>query len=221
MKKNKFITIVTSISAIALVFSLAIAVSAAKAQGNQNQAALQVQQQNQGENTQVQAQVQAQELEGVVENEDGDDNSGKEKGQANAVEKRSAVANFVQSLKDVADRQPGGIGEQVRVVAAEQQASAERTTKAMEQVQARSKIKTFLFGSDYKNLGALRSETVQTRNRLQQLKQTLTGMADGADKTEIQNQIQALEQEQTQIQNFIKVQESKISLFGWLAKMFQ
>jgi hypothetical protein len=142
-------------------------------------------------------------------------------GQERATERRSAVANFVQKLKEVADRQPGVIGDQIRIVAAEQDAAGDRIAKVMGKVEKRSKIKTFLFGSDYKNLGSLRSEMVQTRNRLRQLNQIMENLDNEADKTEIKNQIQALEQERLKIENFITAQESKISLFGWLAKLLQ
>ena len=149
---------------------------------------------------------------------------GKEKqieqqGQINAEQHRSAVANFVQSLLQVADRE-GGIGQQVRVIAQQQNQSASTTIQAMEKVQTRSKIKTFFFGSDYKNLGTLRSEMVQTRNRLEQLDRLIENVQDEGDKTEIQNQIQTLEQEQIKIESFIKSEEGKFSLFGWLIKLF-
>lgn len=137
-------------------------------------------------------------------------------GQITAEEHRSTVANFVQSLLNAADRE-GGIGEQVRVIAQQQNESASTTIQAIEKVQSRSKIKTFLFGSDYKNLGALRSEIVQTRNRIDQLNRLIQNATNTA---EIQAQIQTLEQEQTKIENFIKEQEGKFSLFGWLVKLF-
>ena len=112
----------------------------------------------------------------------------------------------------------GGIGEQVRVIAQQQNDSDATTTKAIEKINSRSKIKTFLIGSDYKNLGALRSEIVKTTNRIDQLNRTIENATDTA---EMQTQIQTLEQEQVKIENFIKAQEGKFSLFGWLAKMFQ
>ena len=90
----------------------------------------------------------------------------------------------------------------------------------MEKVQTRSKIKTFLIGSDYKNLGTLRSEMVQTENRLEQLDKLMENVKNESDKTELQNQRQTLEQEQTKIENFIKENETKFSLFGWLVKLF-
>lgn len=143
-----------------------------------------------------------------------------QKAQINAQTHASTVANFVQSLLQVASGE-GGIGEQVRTIAQQQNQSASTTIEAMEKVQTRNKVQTFLFGSDYKNLGALRSETVQTRNRLQQLTSLMESTQNQADKTELQNQIQILEQEQTKIESFIKAQEGKFSLFGWLVKIFQ
>jgi hypothetical protein len=142
------------------------------------------------------------------------------KNKTKAEEHRNAVANFVQGLLNVADREEGGIGQQVRVIAQQQNDSKNTTTQAIEKVEKRNKIKTFLFGSDYKNLGALRNEIVKTRNRLEQLNRLMENVTSEGDRTELQNQIQALEQEQTKIDNFIKAQDGKFNLFGWLLKLF-
>ncbi|MFA5392392.1 MAG: hypothetical protein WC306_01710 [Candidatus Paceibacterota bacterium] len=138
-------------------------------------------------------------------------------GQVNNEEHRSTVANFVQTLLKTASSTKDGIGQQVRVIAQQQNDSDVTTTEAIEIIQSRNKIKTFLIGSDYKNLGALRSEIVQTRNRIDQLNKVIQ---NATNTTEIQGQIQTLEQEQAKIENFIKEQEGKFSLFGWLVKMF-
>lgn len=158
--------------------------------------------------------------EGVEEEDNGDDNNGSEQGQANAAEHRSAVANFVQSLLRVADREEGGLGQQVREIAREQEASSERAEQARVHIEERSKLRTFLFGTDYKNLGALRSEVVQTQNRLRQLNQTLAGLVSDDEKLELESQIQAVMEDQVKLEAFIKAQETKISLFGWLTKLF-
>jgi len=168
---------------------------------NQGQVQTGIRTQNQGENSQNQEQNQEQQ------------------GQINAEQHRNTVTDFVQNLLQTADKDEG-IGRQVRTIAQQQNQSASTTIQAMEKVQTRSKIKTFLFGSDYKNLGTLRSETVQTRNRLEQLNKVMENVQNEGDKTELQNQIQTLEQEQTKIENFIKAQESTFSLFGWLVKLF-
>jgi len=146
--------------------------------------------------------------------------------QVSAQEHGNIVSNVVKSLLEVVNGEEGvkgikgGIGEQVKTIAQEQNQSSGTTIQAMERVQTRSRIKTFLFGSDYKNLGTLRSEMVQTENRLEKLSGLIEGIEDGEYKTEIQNQIEILKEEKEKIESFIGSQESKFSLFGWLVKLF-
>jgi predicted nucleic acid-binding Zn-ribbon protein len=61
---------------------------------------------------------------------------------------------------------------------------------------------------------------VQTRNRLEQLNQLMEKVQNEGEQTELQSQIQTLEQEQAKIESFIKEQEDKFSLFGWLVRFF-
>lgn len=184
--------------------------------GSQSGSAVQTQEknkvQNQGEGTQIQTQEQ---------NEVKTKDKNKEnKGQFNGESHRSVVATFVQSLLAVADRE-GGIGQEVRAIAKEQNDTKERASDLINAVENRSKVKTFFIGTSYKNLGELRSQMVQTRNQLEQLKQLATKAENEGDRTELQNQIQALEQEQININNFITQNESQFSLFGWAVKLFR
>ena len=152
----------------------------------------------------------------------GKENKGEEKsnrGQINSEAHRSTVANFVQSLLAVADRE-GGIGQQVREIAQQQNDSKEIAAEAIDKIEKRSKIKTFLLGTDYKNIGALRSEMVKTRNDIEQLKRLVDKAGSEQNKTELQTQIQNLEQEQADIDSFISQNENKFSLFGWAVKLF-
>jgi len=135
-------------------------------------------------------------------------------------EHRSTVANFVQNLLKVASRSEGGIGEQVRVIAQEQNDSNENEADAIESIQKRNKIKTFLIGTNYKNLGKLRSNMVQVRNRIEKLNRLMEQIKNTEIKTELQNRIQELGQERTRIEEFLKANESKFSLFGWFVKLF-
>jgi len=201
MLKIKNSLSVTSILAIMFVFSF-VFVASVEAVQNQNM--------NQEQNTSTV---------GQQNQEQNQEQNQKQQGQINAEQHRSTVANFVQSLLQVADRE-GGIGEQVRTIAQQQNQSASTTVRAMEKVQTRNKVKAFLIGTDYKNLGALRSEMVQTRNRLEQLSKLMENVQNEGDKTELQNQIQTLEQEQIRIESFIKAQEGRFSLFGWFVKLF-
>jgi hypothetical protein len=147
-------------------------------------------------------------------------------GLGNGQVERAKVTNFVHTLLRIASSTELStgtrrvIGEKIKTIAQEQNESASATARIMEKVQVRNKIKTFLFGTDYKNLGALRSEIASTTNRIKQLNQTMSQIQNASDTVEIQAQIQTLEQEQTRIQTFVKEQEARFSLFGWMAKLF-
>ncbi|MDP1815173.1 MAG: hypothetical protein Q8K92_12055 [Leadbetterella sp.] len=141
------------------------------------------------------------------------------KGQVTAESHRSTVATFVQSLLAVADRE-GGIGQQVKVVAQQQNDSKEKVAESIDKVEKRSKVKTFFFGSDFKNLGDLRSQMVQTRNQIAQLTRLADKAENDQNKTELQSQIETLNQEQANIETFITQNENKFSLFGWTVKLF-
>jgi len=134
-------------------------------------------------------------------------------------EHRNGVAIFVKGLLEVSGR-VGRIGEKVRTVAQEQASTTEKTIEAIDKVEKRSNFKTFLIGSDYKNLGAIRQEIVQTRNRLNDLNRDLEKVASSTSKTAVMNQIQLMEQEQTKLENFVNTNENRFSLFGWFVKMF-
>ncbi len=141
-------------------------------------------------------------------------------GKFNAESHRNAVATFVQSLLAVADRE-GGIGQEVRVIANQQNDTKDRTADLVNAVGSRSKVKTFFIGTSYKNLGELRSQMVQTRNQIDQLKRLADRAENEGDKVELQAQIQTLEHEQASINNFITQNESQFSLFGWAVKLFR
>lgn len=148
-------------------------------------------------------------------NENQDNNN-----QLNGAEHRSAVATFVQSLLNVADREQGGIGEQVRVVVNEQNDSKDSVADKIDKIKNRSGLKTFFFGTDYKNIGQLRSEMVTVGNQIEQLKALLDRTTNADDKATFQEQIKALTQEQQKINDFLKANESKFSLLGWFVKLF-
>lgn len=140
--------------------------------------------------------------------------------QINGAEHRSAVGTFVQELLNVADREGNGIGEQVRVIAREQNEAKDTIADGIDKIKNRSKVKTFLIGTDYKNIGQLRSEMVKTRNRIAQLNRLSGSTTIEEDKTVLQEQIQKLEEKQKKIDDFLKANESKFSLFGWFVKLF-
>jgi hypothetical protein len=190
------------------------------AQGNQAGNTVQTNEQNkvmnQGENIQIQIQEQ-----NAVQTKDKAKSKTKDnKGQFNAESHRSIVDTFVQSLLAVADRE-SGIGQEIKAIAQQQNDIKDRASNLISAVENRSKVKTFFIGTSYRNLGELRSQMVNSRNQIEQLKQLAEKAQNEGDKTELQNQIQALEKEQANINNFITQNESKFSLFGWAVKIFR
>ncbi len=126
----------------------------------------------------------------------------------------TGISDSVQELLKAADREKG-IGAEVRVIAQEQQESNEKIEEAKVKVESRSKIKTLLFGTDYKNVGVIRSEMVKTESQISKLER----LAEKATTTEatLNAQIDALKAAQLKIQAFIDLHLSSFSLFGWLA----
>lgn len=131
---------------------------------------------------------------------------------------RSSVANFVQSLLKVADREPG-IGEEVRVIAREQKESGSTTVQVMRELEDRGGFKTFLLGTDYKNLGVLRREIATSSRQIERLKALSSETADVQVKADLAAQIDTLESNQIKVDKFIQDQENAFSLFGWLARL--
>lgn len=142
-----------------------------------------------------------------------------EKGMEMSQKHKSKVANVVQELKELADKDQN-IGEEVRVVAQEQEESNERATEAMEKVETRGGFKTFLIGTDYKNIGALRSEVVTTKNHINRLTKARDRATSEEVKAVLDAQIAELEEVNTNAETFIQENEDKFSLFGWFARIF-
>ena len=132
---------------------------------------------------------------------------------------RSVVASFAQSLLAVAEKE-GGLGEQIRIIAQEQKDSVATTTEAIQKIVSRSGLKTLFFGSDYENLGILRSGMVKTQNDLGRLQAILASTTNATARATLAAQIQVLETDKTSIQSFVGAHENVFSLFGWFAKFF-
>jgi hypothetical protein len=130
---------------------------------------------------------------------------------------RSTVATFVKSMLEVSDRERS-IGAQVKVIAQAQNDSEKETTDAIVKIENRGGFKTFLIGSDYKNIGILRSKMVTTANQLAELERLAEKAVTSEDKVEIKAEISAMKVEQSKIEAFISAHENEFSLFGWMFK---
>lgn len=141
------------------------------------------------------------------------------RGNVNAEEHRSAVASFVQSLRATADRDTG-IGAEVSAVAQSQEASGTATADAMARIEKRSGVMSFLFGTDWKIIGSLRSEIAKAKSDRDRLEATLDNTTDASVRADLEAAIDALDTRQNEIASFVAEHESKFSIFGWFFRLF-
>lgn len=146
----------------------------------------------------------------------------KTKGVTNAQLHREKSEEMTKTLKEVANEEKTAgntkASNQIQQVVIEQEQTQEQTANAIEQVETRGKVKTFLVGTDYKNLGQLRSSLVHNRNEIRKLTQALTQVQTNEDKAIIQAQLLTLTQERERIKTVITINESSFSLFGWVSR---
>ena len=134
-----------------------------------------------------------------------------------AEQRRSKVANAVQEMLQVAE-QNGSIGEQVRVIAQEQNKNHEKLEASLKKIQGRSVLAKFFLGADYKELTSAEGILEQNREQIQQLNELKNQITNQAEQQKLIQQIQALEEVSVQIETYLKDSEAKFSLFGWLVK---
>jgi uncharacterized protein YxeA len=180
--------------------------------GNQIQNQNQVKTQNQGENSQLK--VNTQEKENLEEHV----STGSENRNQNAVQNMSEVATKVQQLLQL--RTTGGIGEQVRQIAQEQNQAQTQIQEQLNKLESKSKIAKLLIGTDYGIVKKLKAQIAQNQARIDQLTQLQNQLSNQSDITMVQETIQALVQENTSLQERITAEEQTKSLFGWLFRFF-
>ncbi len=128
---------------------------------------------------------------------------------ASTTEKLSALATRLSKL-----------GVDIKAAVSAQASSTLVITSSMSQVEARSAFKTFLLGTDYKNTGKLVSEAAKITARINQIENQVSKMASSTDKAALVASLAELKTQEATIEQYVKDNESKFSLFGWLAKRF-
>lgn len=132
--------------------------------------------------------------------------------------------NFVTSLEDVSDteEQIGNTetSQEVQEVADSQEEETENVADAIGAVESRPKWKILLLGSDYKNLGKLRSSLVHVQNDIRKLSRNTDAVVDPSSETVLQAQLTALTAERNRIIDVIVDNKEQFSLLGWVVKLF-
>ena len=211
-----------------------------------NQAQQQTQVENQGEANQIQTQEQGEDNENDTEDEiedgveaqdqqgleNGNENRNqnqernqeqettkRENGSSTSEQRRSSVANAVQKLLQVANRS-GGIGQQVRTIAQEQNQNQEKLEANLQKIEGKSTFMKFLFGPDYNEINSAQKLLEQNREQIQQLNQIKDQLSNQGDIQSLSQQIQTLEQTHSEIGTSLEGSQKGFSLFGWMFKLF-
>ena len=225
----------TLLTSILLVFALSLQVQAVNTNPNQGSAkpsqavppaqgtttgkAVKAQEKNKvmnkGEDNQIQTQEQ-----NSVEAENGKtekSNSGKSTSNPSS-QKRSEVANAVQAMLRVADRD-GGIGSQVRIIAQNQNKNNTKLESNVENIFSRGSFAKFFVGPNYKEIKDAQKTLEQNREQIRELNQIRTQLSNEGDQTMLQEQIRILEGANLEIETILTEAKSGFSLFGWLNNM--
>ncbi|MFA7654364.1 MAG: hypothetical protein WCX97_05035 [Candidatus Magasanikbacteria bacterium] len=134
-------------------------------------------------------------------------------------QRRSQVANAVQEILQIADKN-SGIGEQVRVIAQAQNQIQEKLDASLQKIQNRSKLIKFFIGLNYNEIKNTKKVLEQNREQIEQLNELRTQLVNQVDLQNLTSQIQTLEQANTMVENSLNNIQSGFSLFGWLVKLF-
>jgi len=182
--------------------------------------------QNQGETTQLQENVGAgqgvhEPGTGLAEPELKQVNQGTGQGAQNqsdrAMSRKSRVAEAVQAMERIATRNQG-IGDQVRVIAQNQNRIQAEAEDALQTAQARNGFTRFLLGPNYKQLKTVEEKLANHTQNLAELKELRNQIQLVADKTTLDEQIAAMEEITAELENEILENEQGFSLFGWLSR---
>ncbi|MFA7209054.1 MAG: hypothetical protein WC120_02090 [Parcubacteria group bacterium] len=166
---------------------------------------------NQGENTRIQTQEK-----NAVEAQDG---TKVPKGTSNSsAQKRSQVANAVQAMLQIADRNEG-IGKQVRTIAQNQNQNRDKLEKNIEKIQSRGGFAKFFVGPNYGEIKDAQKTLEQNREQIRQLNQVRTKLSNQGDQQQLTEQIMVLEQANQEIGTLLDSAQGGFSLFGWLNRM--
>ncbi len=141
-----------------------------------------------------------------------------EAGSVNAIQRRSRVANAVQTMLQISENNEG-IGQQIRVIAQNQNKEMEEIEESLQGVKQRSKFLRFLIGPKYGQIDSIEERLEANSGRLEELKQLKDELSE-EDAQLLDLQIKAMEEVKEELQSELNLEESGFTLFGWLVKLF-
>jgi len=167
-------------------------------------------------------QVQGKKTEKTTGNSKASKNTGLSERTTPEVHKKT-VEKVAKDLKNVAEVEEieGNeiVSGELIFIAEEQEDTAEDTAETLEEIDSAPKWKTFLFGTDYKNLGQLRSTVAHNTNAIRKLTRTAEKVTVEGGDTAVQANIALLTQERDRLVALIQEKESQFSLLGWVSRL--
>ncbi|MEA3272864.1 MAG: hypothetical protein U9P90_04335, partial [Patescibacteria group bacterium] len=130
-------------------------------------------------------------------------------------ERRSRVSNAVREMLQVADRS-GGIGEQIRVVAQEQNRVQEEAENALTEANNRGRFMKFIIGPDFRRLKTVEERLENHTQKLDELEDLRGQLENEEDKALLDEQIEVMENVKQELEEQVVENKKGFSLFGWL-----
>ena len=91
--------------------------------------------------------------------------------------------------------------------------------QALDNAQGRGAVLKFFLGPNYKELKEIKKVIGQNQQRINELNRIKPQIGNEGEKTDLENQAQVLEEQNTALQNEVGDLTSGFSLLGWLSKI--
>ncbi len=144
---------------------------------------------------------------------------GQDESQGQGESRRSKVANSVQKMLQIAERNEG-IGQQIRTVAQSQNRIQEEAEESLDAAKQRRGFMKFLIGPDYEKINKTKEKIQKHEENIKELENLKNDIENQEDVNLLENQIQVLKNAKQEIQSEVKEVESGFSLFGWMNRFF-
>ena len=136
-----------------------------------------------------------------------------------AEERRIQFADNVQELVRSSERIGNGIGEEVRVMAQDQERDYEDAEDIIKNVSKRGGFARFFIGPNYSEIKKVEDYAQKYTDRLEKLGETVSEITAQDVISAIDAQIKEMEQVKADLEVEIEAQKGGFSLFGWLNRL--
>ena len=135
-------------------------------------------------------------------------------------ERKSRVADAVQEILKVSEKVKATVGEQIRIIAQEQNQIHEEAEKVVGEVSSRGGFARFFIGPNYSKIKDAEKLVEKYNKKLQKMGEVVAEVTAQDVVDSLNTQIQKMEQVKNELQQDIEVQKGGFSLFGWLNRLF-